>query len=88
MTRTIQRISLSLACDISFSEPALNRSTINRVTADVSIEQLAEITARRTLLQSFNVRAAVMEGCVAGVDVPIMGLLRVRIAWRSEWEAA
>jgi hypothetical protein len=88
MTRTIQRISLSFSCDISFNEPALNPSTIHRVTADVSIEQLAESCARHTLFQSFNVRAVVMQGCVAGVGVPIMGLLRVRIAWRSEWEAA
>jgi hypothetical protein len=88
MTRTNQRIRLSLACDISANEPALNPSTIHLVTVDVSIEQLAEISARRTLLQSFNVRAVVMEGCVPGVGVPIMGLLRVCIAWRSEWEAA
>jgi hypothetical protein len=83
MTRTIQRISLSLSCDISFNEPALNPSTIHLVTADVSIEQLAEIGARRTLLQRFNVRAVVMEGCVAGVGVPIMRLRRVRIAWQA-----
>jgi hypothetical protein len=83
MTRTIQRISLSLSCDISFNEPALNPSTIHRVAADVSIEQLAEIGARRTLLQRFNVRAVVMEGCVAGVGVPIMRLRRVRIAWQA-----
>jgi hypothetical protein len=29
-----------------------------------------------------------MEGFVIGVGVPTSGLLRVRIAWHSEWEAA
>lgn len=81
MTRTIQRISLSSSCDISFNEPALNPSTIHRATADVSIGQLAESNTRHTLLKSFNVCAVAMEGCVADVGVPIRGLLCVRIVW-------
>jgi hypothetical protein len=88
MTRTIRRISVSLSCDISFNEPVLNQSTVHLITAGVSIEQFAGRRPRRTLLQSFNVRAVVMEGCVIGVGVPMMGRLRVRIAWRSAWEAA
>jgi hypothetical protein len=88
MTRTIRRISVSLSCDLSFNEPVLNQSTVHLVNAGVSIEQFAESRARSTSLQSINVRAMVMEGCVIGADVPIMGLLCVRIAWRSEWEAA
>jgi hypothetical protein len=88
MTRTIRRISVSRACDISFNEPVLNRSTVHLGTAGVSIEQSAESRARRTLLQSFNVRAVVIEGCAIGVGVRIMRRLCVRNAWRSAREAA
>ena len=88
MTRTIRRISASLSWDISYNEPVLYQSTVHLVTAGVSIEQFAESRSRRTLLQSFNVRAMVMEGWAIGAGVPIMGRLCVRIAWRSAWEVA
>jgi hypothetical protein len=88
MSRTIQRISLSFSCDIAFNEPVLNQLTVHLVTAGVSIEQFAGSRVWRTLLQSFNVRFVMMEGCVIGVGIPLLGPLGVRIAWHSAWEVA
>ena len=88
MTRTIRRISASLSCDISYNEPVLYQSTVHLVTAGVSIEQSAESRAQHTLLQSFSIRAVVMEGSEIGIGVWMMGRLCVPVACRSAWEAA
>lgn len=55
----VQKITLSPSRDIPFNKLVLSQSNVRRVKAGVSIEQLAESIAQRTLLQSLNVRAVV-----------------------------
>jgi ParB family transcriptional regulator, chromosome partitioning protein len=59
----------------SFQQAVLSQSNVRRVKAGVSIEQLAESIAQRTLLQSLNVRAVVDgEGNETGMfEVPAGG---------------
>ncbi len=59
MTKAVQKITLSPSRDILFNKLVLSQSNVRRVKAGVSIEQLAESIAQRTLLQSLNVRAIV-----------------------------
>lgn len=61
MAKAVQKISLSPSRDIPFNKLVLSQSNVRRVKAGVSIEQLAESIAQRTLLQSLNVRA-VLDG--------------------------
>ena len=53
---TTQKITLSSSRDIPFNKLVLSQANVRRVKAGVSIEELAEDIARRTLLQSLNVR--------------------------------
>jgi hypothetical protein len=53
----VQKITLSPSRDIPFNKLVLSQSNVRRVKAGVSIEQLAESIAQRTLLQSLNVQA-------------------------------
>ena len=55
----VQKIKLSPSRDIPFNKLVLSQSNVRRVKAGVSIEQLAESIAQRTLLQSLSVRAVV-----------------------------
>ena len=55
----VQKITLSPSRDIPFNKLVLSQSNVRRVKAGVSIVQLAESIAQRTLLQSLNVRAVV-----------------------------
>src|SRR5258708_28278263 len=55
----VQKITLSPSRDIPFNKLVLSQSNVRRVKAGVSIEQLAESIAQRTLLQSLSVRAVV-----------------------------
>src|SRR5216684_508036 len=75
MTRAVQKITLSPSRDIPFNKLVLSQSNVRRVKAGVSIEQLAESIAQRTLLQSLNVRAvADAEGNETGMfEVPAGG---------------
>ncbi|WFU54853.1 ParB/RepB/Spo0J family partition protein [Bradyrhizobium pachyrhizi] len=75
MTKAIQKITLSPSRDIPFNKLVLSQSNVRRVKAGVSIEQLAESIAQRTLLQSLNVRAVVnAEGNETGMfEVPAGG---------------
>jgi ParB family chromosome partitioning protein len=57
MAKAVQKITLSPSRDIPFNKLVLSQSNVRRVKAGVSIEQLAESIAHRTLLQSLNVRA-------------------------------
>ncbi len=57
MAKAVQKITLSRSRDIPFNKLVLSQSNVRRVKAGVSIEQLAESIAQRTLLQSLNVRA-------------------------------
>ena len=56
MATAVQKITLSASRDIPFNKLVLSQSNVRRVKAGVSIEELAEDIARRTLLQSLNVR--------------------------------
>ena len=55
MTR-VQKIVLSSSRDIPFNKLVLSQSNVRRIKAGVSIDELAEDIARRTLLQSLTVR--------------------------------
>jgi len=57
MAKAVQKITLSPSRDIPYNKLVLSQSNVRRVKAGVSIEQLAESIAQRTLLQSLNVRA-------------------------------
>jgi ParB family chromosome partitioning protein len=59
---SVQKIKLSSSRDIPFNKLVLSQSNVRRVKAGVSIEQLAESIAQRTLLQSLSVRAVVDAG--------------------------
>ena len=50
---------MSASRDIPFSKLVLSQSNVRRIKASVSIEELAEDIARRTLLQSITVRPVV-----------------------------
>ena len=56
---TIQKIALSSSRDIPFNKLLLSACNVRRIKAGVSIEQLADDIARRTLLQSITVRPVV-----------------------------
>ena len=56
MARAKQKITLSPSRDIPFDQLILSQSNVRRVKAGVSIGELADDIARRTLLQSLNVR--------------------------------
>jgi ParB family chromosome partitioning protein len=75
MTKAVQKITLSPSRDIPFNKLVLSQSNVRHVKAGISIEQLAESIAARTLLQSLNVRAVVdAEGNETGMfEVPAGG---------------
>ncbi|MET4386701.1 ParB family chromosome partitioning protein [Bradyrhizobium sp. F1.4.3] len=75
MTKAVQKITLSPSRDIPFNRLVLSQSNVRHVKAGISIEQLAESIAQRTLLQSLNVRAVVdAEGNETGMfEVPAGG---------------
>jgi ParB family chromosome partitioning protein len=75
MTKAVQKITLSPSRDIPFNKLVLSQSNVRRVKAGISIEQLAESIAHRTLLQSLSVRAVVdAEGNETGMfEVPAGG---------------
>lgn len=75
MTKAVQKITLSPSRDIPFNKLVLSQSNVRRVKAGVSIEQLAESIAQRTLLQSLNVRA-VLDG--EGDETGMFGARRYR----------
>jgi len=57
-----QKITLSASRDIPFNKLMLSQSNVRHVKAGVSIEELAEDIARRTLLGSITVRPVLDEG--------------------------
>ena len=71
MASAVQKIKLSPSRDIPFNKLVLSQSNVRRVKAGVSIEQLAESIALRTLLQSLSVRA------VVGADGQETGMFEV-----------
>lgn len=56
LDQAVQKIILSASCDIPFNELTFSQSSVRRIKAGVSVEELAESIARRALLQSLNVR--------------------------------
>lgn len=77
---------MSPSRDIPLNKPVLSQSTVRCVNAGVLIEQLAESIARRTLLQSPNVCAVLMEGRTVLTLDEGLKLRRVRVmgAYRIE----
>ena len=75
MATAVQKITLSASRDIPFNKLVLSQANVRRVKAGISIEELAEDIARRTLLQSLSVRAvADAEGQETGMfEVPAGG---------------
>ncbi len=68
-------LALSASRDIPLSKLVLSQSNVRQIKAGVSIEELAEDIARRTLLQSLTVRAVLDEaGAETGMyEVPAGG---------------
>ena len=60
-----QKITLSASRDIPFNKLMLSQSNVRHVKAGVSIEELAEDIARRTLLSSITVRPVLDESGAA-----------------------
>ncbi len=75
MANNVQKIRLSSSRDIPFNKLVLSQSNVRRVQAGISIEELAEDIARRTLLQSLNVRPVLdADGAETGMfEVPAGG---------------
>ena len=72
---SVQKITLSKSRDIPFNKLVLSQANVRRVKAGVSVEDLADDIARRTLLQSLNVRPVLdAEGAETGMfEVPAGG---------------
>src|SRR5258706_15820987 len=72
---SVQKITLSASRDIPFNKLVLSQSNVRRVKVGISIEELAEDIARRTLLQGLNVRQVLdAEGQETGMfEVPAGG---------------
>ena len=75
MSKRIPKIALSESRDIPFNKLVLSQANVRKIKANVSIEELADDIARRTLLQSLTVRAVVDEhGAETGMfEVPAGG---------------
>jgi ParB family chromosome partitioning protein len=75
MAKSVQKITLSQSRDIPFNKLVLSQSNVRRIKAGVSIEELAQDIARRTLLQSLTVRPVLDgEGNVTGMfEIPAGG---------------
>ena len=75
MANSVQKITLSGSRDIPFNKLVLSQSNVRRIKAGVSVEELAEDIARRTLLQSLNVRPVLdAEGAETGMfEIPAGG---------------
>ena len=75
MAKSQPKISLSASRDIPFNKLVLSQANVRTIKAGVSIEELAEDIARRTLLQSLTVRPVLdEEGAETGMfEVPAGG---------------
>ena len=73
--KPVQKITLSSSRDIPFDKLLLSQSNVRRIKAGISIEELAEDIARRTLLQSIMVRPVRdAEGAETGMyEIPAGG---------------
>jgi ParB/RepB/Spo0J family partition protein len=75
MAKPRQKIALSHSRDIPFNRLVLSQSNVRHVKAGVSIEELAQDIARRTLLQSLTVRPILdADGAETGMfEIPAGG---------------
>jgi ParB family chromosome partitioning protein len=75
VAQSVQKITLSASRDIPFNKLLLSACNVRRVKAGVSIEQLADDIARRTLLQSITVRPVLdADGAETGMyEIPAGG---------------
>lgn len=75
MAKAVQKITLSTSRDIPFNKLVLSQANVRRIKAGVSIEELAEDIARRTLLQSLTVRQVLdADGVETGLyEIPAGG---------------
>src|SRR5262245_10093707 len=75
MAKSVQKITLSQSRDIPFNKLVLSQSNVRRIKAGVSIEELAQDIARRTLLQSLTVRPILdADGAETGMfEIPAGG---------------
>ena len=75
MANSVQKITLSGSRDIPFNKLVLSQSNVRRIKAGISVEELAEDIARRTLLQSLNVRPVLdADGAETGMfEIPAGG---------------
>src|SRR5436190_17113390 len=75
MAKSVRKITLSQSRDIPFNRLVLSQATVRRIKAGVSIEELADDIARRTLLQSLTVRPVLdNDGAESGMfEVPAGG---------------
>jgi ParB family chromosome partitioning protein len=75
MATATRKVTLSASRDIPFNKLLLSQSNVRRVKAGISIEELAEDIARRSLLQSLSVRPVLnAEGEETGIfEVPAGG---------------
>jgi ParB family transcriptional regulator, chromosome partitioning protein len=75
MASATQKITLSTSRDIPFNKLLLSGCNVRRTKAGVSIEQLADDIARRTLLQSITVRPVLdADGAETGMyEIPAGG---------------
>jgi ParB family chromosome partitioning protein len=75
MAKAVHKITLSASRDIPFNQLVLSQANVRRVKAGVSIEELADDIARRTLLQSLTVRAVLdADGAPTGLfEIPAGG---------------
>jgi ParB family chromosome partitioning protein len=75
MAKSTQKITLSRSQDIPFNKLVLSQANVRRIKAGVSIEELAEDIARRTLLQSLTVRSVLDDsGAETGMfEIPAGG---------------
>lgn len=69
------KLTLSASRDIPFNKLVLSQSNVRQIKTGVSVEELAEDIARRTLLQSLSVRSVLdEEGAETGMfEVPAGG---------------
>ena len=72
---TVQKITLSPSRDIPFNKLLLSQANVRRVKAGVSIEELADDIARRSMLHGLSVRAVVdADGVETGMfEIPAGG---------------
>ncbi len=79
MATAVQKITLSASRDIPFNKLVLSQANVRRVKAGVSIEELTEDIARRTLLQGLSVRP------VLGAEGQETGMFEVPAGGRRFW---